>query len=585
MLQLRNRDGLVRSVARGMQGHFLTASQFAQQYGQPQSNIQALQSYLAGYGIKSTAYADGLDVAATGTAGQFNQALQIHQEDFLRNAIPPRNGHPGTPATRYHATKDSLLLPKNLQGVVECVLGLSNYPLFGSSAVRAPKLAKSVKPGALQLGDLTPADFAARYNMPPGTGAGSTVGIVTLASLDPATAEYFWSNILHIQTKPNRISLVDVDGGSGPVSDASSSGETTLDVEQSGALAPQANIIVYQAPNTDAGFMDAFIAAASDNKADSVSASWGLSETILSLLTKAGIESDTIVDAFDEVYLEMAAQGQTAFTSSGDFGAFTAIGDLGTTDLSADSPADSPWITAAGGTTLPGTIPLTATDSAQIAAERSWGWDWLWPHYADFGFPSEESMAKSFPIGGGGGYSVFEREPDYQLAVNAGHFSAVAYLTPTAFDSTDFAGLTLPTDWLFNPSPSVTLGFNARGRALPDLSTNADPFTGYLLYFTFGDQPATLQAGWGGTSFVAPQLNGVASVFDSLLGHRLGLWNPMLYSFATKSNSPFHPLNTASANNDNLYYTGTPGQVYNPASGLGTPDLTALEQNFAQATH
>ena len=30
------------------------------------------------------------------------------------------------------------------------------------------------------------------------------------------------------------------------------------------------------------------------------------------------------------------------------------------------------------------------------------------------------------------------------------------------------------------------------------------------------------------------------------------------------------------AGHDNLYYTGTPGARYNPAVGLGIPDLTAL---------
>ena len=40
--------------------------------------------------------------------------------------------------------------------------------------------------------------------------------------------------------------------------------------------------------------------------------------------------------------------------------------------------------------------------------------------------------------------------------------------------------------------------------------------------------------------------------------------------------SPFTELDQAGAGNDNLYYTGTPGARYNPAVGLGIPDLTAL---------
>ncbi len=55
---------------------------------------------------------------------------------------------------------------------------------------------------------------------------------------------------------------------------ASGSLETTLDVEQSGGIAPGANIIVYQAPNTNQGFIDLFAAAVNADSAETLSASW-----------------------------------------------------------------------------------------------------------------------------------------------------------------------------------------------------------------------------------------------------------------------------------------------------------------------
>jgi subtilase family serine protease len=142
--------------------------------------------------------------------------------------------------------------------------------------------------------------------------------------------------------------------------DALGSGETTLDAEQSGAIAPQANIIVYQAPNTDYGVVDGYFTAASQNIADTVSASWGESETDITASVNEGIESDAYAGSFDEAYLELAAQGQSAFVSSGDDGACTADEDLGTTNLSAGNPDSSPWITAAGGTISTGS-PTTRT--------------------------------------------------------------------------------------------------------------------------------------------------------------------------------------------------------------------------------
>jgi kumamolisin len=91
-----------------------------------------------------------------------------------------------------------------------------------------------------------------------------------------------------------------------------------------------------------------------------------------------------------------------------------------------------------------------------------------------------------------------------------------------------------------------------------------------------------LQSGWGGTSFVSPQFNGSTAVIDSFLGHRIGLWNPSLYSFAAGSASPVTPLSQASSDNDNLFYTGNPGEQYNPATGLGVPNLAKFAADLAR---
>lgn len=583
VLKARNMSTLVTNVQASMPGGYLSVRQFARGFGQPLSNISALEHYLAGFGITTSVYADHLVVSAHGTAGEFDQALSVQQSEYGVPAVPARFGQASRPAMRVHGTLETPLLPKNLASFVLSILGLTSYPTFGSLAVHTPALASGVKPSAVQTGTLTPADFAKQYNLDPlyakgATGAGRTIGIVTLATLDPANAYDFW-NYLGISTLANRITQVNVDGGSGPVSDALGSGETALDVEQSGALAPQAKIVVYQAPNTDYGFVDGFFTAASQNVADSVSASWGESETAIQAAVNAGAESPTYAVTFDEAYLELAAQGQSTFVSAGDFGAYTAAEDMGTTNLSAGNPDSSPWVTSAGGTTLPGTIPLTQTDSATISAQRTWGWDWLWPHYADFGFTSEAQLAEALPIGGGGGFSVLESTPSYQrMFPGAYAFSAVKYLIPTQYQK--MYGLVLPTAWNFNPSPAVTRGLGT-GRATPDVSADADPFTGYLLYDQESNGPA-LQGGWGGTSFVAPQFNGSTALMDSYLGHRVGLWNTSAYRFATWRRSPFTPLDSASANNDNLYYTGTPGHIFNVGSGLGTPNLAMLAADFGR---
>ena len=168
-----------------MPGGFLSAGQFANQYGQPQSNISALRSYLSKFGISSTALADGLDVTANGTAGQFDRALSVQQSNYNLPPVPPRYGHPGRPGMTIHGTKQSPLLPRNLAQFVLAVLGLTNYPTYASESVRVPGVVPSVE----QDGNLTPEDFAKQYDLNPlysggANGSGRTIGIVTLASVD-----------------------------------------------------------------------------------------------------------------------------------------------------------------------------------------------------------------------------------------------------------------------------------------------------------------------------------------------------------------------------------------------------------------
>jgi kumamolisin len=91
----------------------------------------------------------------------------------------------------------------------------------------------------------------------------------------------------------------------------------------------------------------------------------------------------------------------------------------------------------------------------------------------------------------------------------------------------------------------------------------------------------TLQAGWAGTSFIGPQFNGSTAVIDSYLGHRIGLWNPNLYKFAAGPHSPVTPLNQVGTGNDNIFYTGNPGQEYNEATGLGVPDIAKFAADLA----
>jgi subtilase family serine protease len=616
ILRSPNLSTLQGKVLNGWTGPYLTTQQFAAQYGQSPLVIGALEFYLKLFGIKTNALADGLDIQATGTARQFNKALGVSLKNFQVN-VP--GSHGGTKSQTVYGSLTDPKVPAQFASPILAILGLSNYSPFVSNAKQATGHKVVTTPSAgtgVPAGMLAPSDFVKDYNLKPienggAKGQGTTLGIITFAAIDASTPVGFWNNVLGLNVSASRLKLIPIDGGAPGPSVAAGSDETDLDVEQSGAIAPGANIRVYEAPNTDPGFADAFYTAASDNVSDTISTSWGESETYIMQTVLQGTETPAYVAAADQVFAEFGAQGQSNFASSGDSGAYDALGDVGSTNLAVDNTADSPFTTAAGGTTLPGTQTygvfnstgtLVSTESANIPAERAWSWDYLAPLYQALGFPSLSAAALALIAGDGGGYSVLEPRPSYQNGISG--FNDRQYFTPTAFTQVA-PGLTEPTDFTFTQNPSLQSGSQGSGRGLPDVSTNADPQTGYAVYDPTLFASSGGFAQYGGTSFVSPQLNGTTAVIDSYVGHRVGFWNPKIYSFASEGNSPFTPLNDTTVfsgkqylfqtnakgvstalpgvfSNNNEYYTGKQGATWNPATGLGIPNLTALAKDFAK---
>lgn len=255
---------------------FLSTAEFAAQFSPSQGEIAIITNYLKGFGITvNEVYADRLIIKATGTADAFDRAFQVNLHDV-------RNG-----GRRYHRPHHPPVIPILLRDLLVSVQGFSTEPQFrhhhrdvlASAPVVAttPVLPKAGSTATGVPGNFTVGDVADLYNVNPlykagFNGAGRTVGIVTLANFDPADAFTYW-NLIGLPVNPNRLTQVHVDGG-GELSAEAGTGETCLDVEQSGGLAPGAKLIVYDAPNTDAGFVDLFYKAASDNLVDTMSVSW-----------------------------------------------------------------------------------------------------------------------------------------------------------------------------------------------------------------------------------------------------------------------------------------------------------------------
>ena len=103
---------------------------------------------------------------------------------------------------------------------------------------------------------------------------------------------------------------------------------------------------------------------------------------------------------------------------------------------------------------------------------------------------------------------------------------------------------------------------NFAGRNMPDISADADPETGYQYL-----EEGKVSNFTGGTSFVAPELNGTTALFVEFLGSRVGQINPALYQLGSY-------VTTDITTGDNWGYSAFPG--YDNAVGLGTLDATKL---------
>lgn len=316
---------------------------FAAQYGADPADLALVIATVTGLGarvIDSNAAERRVRIAGTVAAlsRMFGTTLAR-----VTSAAPD-----GREVTHRHRT-GGLSVPAALDGIVTAVLGLDDRPQSRTQfRVLAPEIAAT---------SYTPLELGRIYNFPAGTdGQGQTIAIIELgggfAQADLDT--YF----LGLKIIGPTVTAVGVDGGMNvPGQDPNGAdGEVLLDIEVVGALAPAAHLMVYFAPNTDAGFIDALSHAAHATPTPAaISISWGQSEDDWTPQART---------AFDQALVDAAALGVTVTV---------AAGDNGSTDRAtgrqahADFPASSPHALACGGTRLEAN-PATGV----VASETVW---------------------------------------------------------------------------------------------------------------------------------------------------------------------------------------------------------------------
>ncbi len=221
---------------------------------------------------------------------------------------------------------------------------------------------------------------------------------------------------------------------------------------------------------------------------------------------------------------EFTTPGVTFLAASGDTGEYP----LANAPIGPAYPATSPNVVAVGGTTLPG---LDAAGDYPVPGPSG---EIGWSYGSDSWKPNGAS---------GGGVSSVESQPTWQKGV-------------------------------------VPSSITTSHRAVPDVAWDADPATGFYVYYSTPDQNGNV--GWvieGGTSIAAPQWAGLIAIADqervqgdggtTLTGYTQTL--PALYSLPS---SDFHDI----VNGNNGYPAG-PG--YDLVTGLGTPVANLLIPDLA----
>lgn len=306
----------------------LSPAELADRYGADPADVELVTGTLASLGVEVTS----VDAASRRLriAGPASVLAEAFGTSLARVSTPDATGAP----VAHRFRTGGLSVPAELDGVVTAVLGLDD---------RAQARARfRVARAAAASAGYTPVELGRVYSFPEGSdGSGQTIAIIELGGGFAQSELDTYFGGLGI-TGPT-VTAVGVDGGSNVAGQdpEGADGEVLLDIEVAGALAPGADLVVYFAPNTDAGFLDAVAQAAHATPTPAaISISWGASEDTWTGQART---------AFDDALADAAALGVTVPVAAGDDGSTDRATD-GRSHV--DFPASSPHALACGGTRL-----------------------------------------------------------------------------------------------------------------------------------------------------------------------------------------------------------------------------------------
>lgn len=341
-LPLRNPQGLTNLLRQIYQRgnpafrHYLTPDEFAANFGPTEGDYQTVINFAKSHGLTVTGtHPNRTLVNVNGAVGDIERAVHVHLGLYQ---------HPTENRTFYAPDAQPAI---DLETPVLAISGLHNYTLPHPcirAATAVPSARDQPQTGSGTNGTYLGRDFRAAYASGVSlTGDGQAVGLFELDGYNPSDITNY-EGLANMTNVPPLTNIL-MDGFSGAPSGGLANVEVCLDIEMVVSMAPGlTNVLVYEGdPNANTVINDILNRMATDNQAGQLSCSWLFD-----------INAST-----DQIFQQFAAQGQSFFQASGDYGAYSGP---------VMEPADDPNITVVGGTTLSTSGPI-----GSWVSETTWG--------------------------------------------------------------------------------------------------------------------------------------------------------------------------------------------------------------------
>lgn len=301
--------------------HYLTPAEFTAEYGPTTDDVARVADFLTSGGLRVDDVSQNRQVLdVTGTVGQLDSAFATHLGRY-------REGQ-----REFYANDSAPTMPSDVADVVQGISGLDNHAVRHAYAV--PNDSNRV-PDAVN--GFTPDQLRTAYDTSSlGTGAGRTVALWEFDGYQAPNVAGYDQQFGITAAAPRTVS---VDGANFDAAPGNGQGEVELDIELVQAMAPAANTLVYEAPNSDQGQVDMANQIVSEDRVSVTSISWGQCEAA---------SSPAAITSTDNALRQGAAEGISFYAASGDNGS----DDCGNGGQGVDYPASDPNVSGAGGTSL-----------------------------------------------------------------------------------------------------------------------------------------------------------------------------------------------------------------------------------------